>query len=110
MATDPVCGMTVSPDSRFHLAHAGRTYSFCSEHCLAKFRAAPLDYANTDAVTAAATPTPASSGVIYTCPMHPEIRQPSPGNCPKCGMTLELLAPPSKAGVEYTCPMHPEVV
>ena len=110
MATDPVCGMTVSPDSRFHLAHAGHTYLFCSEHCLAKFQAAPSDYANADPMTAAATPTPTSSGLIYTCPMHPEIRQPSPGNCPKCGMTLEVLTPPSNAAVEYTCPMHPEVV
>lgn len=31
----------------------------------------------------------AAGGVaIYTCPMHPEVRQPSPGTCPKCGMKL----------------------
>jgi hypothetical protein len=39
--------------------------------------------------TSAGAPNPASGGVTYTCPMHPEVRQPSPGNCPKCGMTLE---------------------
>lgn len=110
MATDPVCGMTVSPDSRFRQIYAGRTYLFCSEHCLAKFQAAPSEYANANPMAAAAAPTPTSSGLIYTCPMHPEIRQPLPGNCPKCGMTLEVLAPPSETAVEYTCPMHPEVV
>ena len=47
----------------------------------------------------------------YTCPMHPEIRQPKPGSCPKCGMALESATPPSAASsTEYTCPMHPEVV
>src|SRR4030042_4885698 len=51
---------------------------------------------------------------IYTCPMHPEIRQPAPGSCPKCGMALELESPQETIAVpgmvEYTCPMHPEVV
>jgi Cu+-exporting ATPase len=47
----------------------------------------------------------------YTCPMHPEVREPRPGTCPKCGMALEPVAPaPSARKVEYTCPMHPEVV
>ena len=50
--------------------------------------------------------------MTYTCPMHPEIRQTSPGNCPKCGMTLEPVDPiPAKSNVaEYTCPMHPQIV
>ena len=47
---------------------------------------------------------------MYTCPMHPEIRQPAPGSCPKCGMALEPESPPVPGAVEYTCPMHPEVV
>ena len=58
--------------------------------------------------TAAQTP---GSGMTYTCPMHPEIRQESPGSCPKCGMALEpegIPAPTTKT--EYTCPMHPEIV
>jgi Cu+-exporting ATPase len=108
MATDPVCGMTVSPDSRYRHAHGGQTYLFCSAHCLDKFQASPANYVGTHA-----TPAPAARpGVTYTCPMHPEIRQPAPGNCPKCGMTLEPVAPASTASssVEYTCPMHPEVV
>jgi len=49
--------------------------------------------------------------LVYTCPMHPAIRRPEPGSCPKCGMALELLtveAPPSR--IEYVCPMHPEIV
>ncbi len=52
--------------------------------------------------------------IVYTCPMHPEVRQPTPGACPKCGMTLELLRPPgpaaAAAATEYVCPMHPEIV
>jgi Cu+-exporting ATPase len=104
MATDPVCGMTVSPDSRYRHAHGGQTYLFCSAHCLDKFQASPASYVGTHPA--------ARPGVTYTCPMHPEIRQPAPGNCPKCGMTLEPVAPASTASssVEYTCPMHPEVV
>ncbi|MDK2775850.1 MAG: hypothetical protein KYX65_12725, partial [Tabrizicola sp.] len=61
---------------------------------------------------------PAAGGTIYTCPMHPEVRQDQPGNCPKCGMTLmpEAAAAAPAGGTEaapgaktYTCPMHPEV-
>ena len=47
---------------------------------------------------------------MYTCPMHPEIRQPAPGSCPKCGMALEPESPMVSGAVEYTCPMHPEIV
>lgn len=48
-------------------------------------------------------------GDIYTCPMHPEIKQDQPGICPKCGMTLEKIPTPSSHKVIYTCPMHPEI-
>ena len=87
---DPVCGMTVSADSRFHAAHQGKTYRFCSEKCESKFVADPQRYvaASTDVAHA-----PAQEGTIYTCPMHPEIRQDHPGNCPICGMTLEPVIP-----------------
>ncbi len=51
----------------------------------------------------------ALSGAIYTCPMHPEVESPSPGACPKCGMTLELKTPVTKR-IEWTCPMHPEII
>ena len=86
---DPVCGMTVKPDSRLRHDHEGHTYLFCSEKCLVKFRAAPASYINAEAAPVA-TP-PARAGTIYTCPMHPEIQQPSPGACPKCGMALEPM-------------------
>jgi Cu+-exporting ATPase len=47
---------------------------------------------------------------IYTCPMHPEIRQRGPGACPKCGMALEPVAPSTSHATEYVCPMHPQIV
>ena len=86
---DPVCGMTVKPDSRLRHEYEGHTYLFCSEKCLVKFRAAPASYTRTEAATAA--PVPARAGTLYTCPMHPEIQQPGPGACPKCGMALEPM-------------------
>jgi Cu+-exporting ATPase len=88
---DPVCGMTVKPDSVHVVEHAGQTYHFCSAKCRAKFEAEPQRYLQAAAEPAAATV--ATAGTIYTCPMHPEIRQPAPGNCPKCGMTLEPELP-----------------
>src|SRR5574340_108140 len=103
---DPVCGMTVLPDTKLRHVHDGKTYLFCSAKCLAKFQASPADYID----RRPAQPAVARSGVMYTCPMHPEIRQPAPGNCPKCGMALEPKSPPVPGAVEYTCPMHPEVV
>ena len=87
---DPVCGMTVTEQSPHKLAHESRLYYFCSAKCQGKFAANPLQY------LAPAPPVdspPAITGTIYTCPMHPEIRQDHPGNCPKCGMTLEPLLP-----------------
>jgi Cu+-exporting ATPase len=87
---DPVCGMTVTAQSGHKLTHEGRTFYFCSAKCQGKFAANPLLY------LAPKPPAEASSavaGAIYTCPMHPEIRQDHPGNCPKCGMTLEPLLP-----------------
>ena len=94
---DPVCGMAVTARSEHHVEHAGRPYYFCSAKCLTKFVAEPARYAG-DAVVPAAALTaadqpPAATGTIYTCPMHPEIRQDHPGNCPKCGMTLEPVLP-----------------
>jgi len=110
---DPVCGMKIGDDSPHHLEHAGQHYYFCSSNCLHKFQADPAPYLESVGVNAApadhAKPAaPAAGG--YTCPMHPEIRQPAPGNCPKCGMTLEPESPTVPGAVEYTCPMHPEVV
>jgi len=105
---DPVCGMKVADDKPHHLEHAGQHYRFCSLHCLEKFQANPAAYIKADAVVPAVqAPQVAGS---YTCPMHPEIRQPAPGSCPKCGMALEPESPSIPGAVEYTCPMHPEVV
>ena len=83
---DPVCGMTVDPATTpHHASHAGADYHFCSAGCRTKFQADPEKYLSKD--RAEAPPVPA--GTIYTCPMHPEIRQVGPGSCPICGMALE---------------------
>jgi Cu+-exporting ATPase len=100
-AIDPVCGMKVDPaTSKHHLDHAGRTFHFCSARCGGKFAADPDAYL---------TPTakPSASGAIFTCPMHPEIRQQGPGHCPICGMALEPVvvtaeAPPNHELTDMT--------
>ena len=86
--TDPVCGMTVDPaTSKHRFDHQGQTFHFCSARCRERFAAAPADYLTR------AEPAPAPPGAVWTCPMHPEIRQDHPGACPICGMALEPLAP-----------------
>jgi len=87
---DPVCGMKVTAQSAHTLKREGRPYYFCSAKCQGKFAANPLQYLVS---TATAVSAPAAADTVYTCPMHPEIRQDHPGNCPKCGMTLEPLLP-----------------
>ena len=89
---DPVCGMDVTRQSAHHLEHGGRPVYFCSEKCKSKFAQAPETYLTE---RAAAEPREAAQapGTIYTRPMHPEIRQDHPGDCPKCGMTLEPEMP-----------------
>ena len=83
---DPVCGMDVNPQTSKHRTeHQGNGYHFCSAGCRTKFIADPQRYLEPE--NAAAEPVP--EGAIYTCPMHPEIRQQGPGNCPICGMALE---------------------
>jgi Cu+-exporting ATPase len=85
-AVDPVCGMTVDPHTAKHRhPFQGHTYYFCSAGCRAKFAADPAKYLDKGARTA----EPVPEGAIYTCPMHPEIRQVGPGSCPICGMALE---------------------
>ncbi len=113
---DPVCGMTVTEQSSHVLQHAGKPVYFCSAACKAKFAANPASYlgaaeskkpesklqepkASDLPATDLQAPKPApiesnaQTGTIYTCPMHPEVRQPSPGVCPKCGMALEPELP-----------------
>jgi len=95
LALDPVCGMTVDPHSAKHRhQHHGRTYYFCSAGCRAKFAADPGKYLGKDQRAAAPVP----QGTIYTCPMHPEIRQVGPGSCPICGMALEPEIASAEAG------------
>src|SRR5918994_772268 len=82
LAKDPVCGMSVdSHAARHRREHGGRTYYFCSARCAEKFAAEPQAYLGPE--RAAAKPAP--EGAIYTCPMHPEIEQVGPGDCPFCG-------------------------
>jgi len=104
---DPVCGMTVSPDTKLRHVHEGKTYLFCNSKCLAKFSADPDIYLNP-------VPTSASTAISaggYTCPMDPEVHQATPGACPKCGMALEPVnAMPKPDVTEYFCPMHLQIV
>jgi len=89
-ATDPVCGMRVDPLATAHRhEYRGRTYYFCSEGCRSRFAENPGKYLKPERRESAAVPP----GTIYTCPMHPQIRQPGPGTCPICGMALEPELP-----------------
>jgi len=103
---DPVCGMTITPeDAAGHADFRGRTYYFCAESCLERFRADPEQFVGVGRPAA-----PVVAGATYVCPMDPEVRQPEPGACPKCGMALESELPAPATKTEWTCPMHPEIV
>ena len=96
---DPVCGMMVDPHTTTHRAqYQGKPYYFCSSGCQSKFMAEPANYA------APATERKADAvpeGTIYTCPMHPEIRQVGPGSCPICGMGLEPVLATAETGPSH---------
>lgn len=95
-AVDPVCGMQVDPATTAHHArHAGADYHFCSAGCRERFVSAPDRYLSTETAGAGAgvDVDAAPPGAMYTCPMHPQIRQPGPGTCPICGMALEPEMP-----------------
>ncbi|MFO1086501.1 MAG: YHS domain-containing protein, partial [Reyranellaceae bacterium] len=95
-AIDPVCGMTVKKaGAKNTTEHDGRTWFFCSQRCLGKFTAEPMRYLKSTPAEAAVV---APAGAIYTCPMHPQIRQPGPGSCPICGMALEPEMASADAG------------
>jgi len=89
---DPVCGMKVGPNPEREITFGGEVYHFCSLKCIEKFRAVPESYLGA-AKPAEVRSTDAPAGTVYTCPMHPEIRQAMPGNCPICGMALEPELP-----------------
>lgn len=92
---DPVCGIVVTEQSPHRLVHSGKFYCFCSEGRQGKFAADPQRYVPSSYAAPLINQlhTSASAGVIYTCPIHPEIRQDHPDSCPKCGMTLEPVLP-----------------
>jgi P-type Cu+ transporter len=116
---DPICGMEVEPASAAgRHEYQGRSYLFCSSHCLGKFKADPAKYLDGSKARApqrlGAQPAKSKEDQTagsYTCPMDPEVHEQGPGACPKCGMALEApigARPPTKT--EYVCPMHPEIV
>ncbi|MEA3301169.1 MAG: heavy metal translocating P-type ATPase [Pseudomonadota bacterium] len=89
--TDPVCGMNVTEESPYHVAHEEKSFYFCSAKCMHTFESEPEKFTaprNKEEPVGQVEP-----GTIYTCPMHPEIQQDHPGSCPKCGMALEPLMP-----------------
>jgi Cu+-exporting ATPase len=95
MATDPICGMTVDEQTAMRAVRDGVHFFFCSEGCRRKFMgdgfltisASPAPCCGSH--RPASRPAAARADAIYTCPMHPEIEQVGPGDCPKCGMDLE---------------------
>ena len=90
-AEDPVCGMTVDRATAKHMVkHEGRRFYFCSAGCREKFEADPAAY-----LDGRPAPEPMPAGTLYTCPMHPEIVQEGPGDCPLCGMALEPMGIPA---------------
>lgn len=127
---DPICGMTIRLENAAGKSDfGGKTWHFCSLSCKKKFDASPETFAKPAVSTRPPNPTekpnPTSSqspkvhnhsmvksdARIYTCPMHPDVRQNGPGSCPKCGMALEPVSPvPISQKPEWTCPMHPEIV
>jgi Cu+-exporting ATPase len=118
VAIDPVCGMTVDPEAAGSYEYKGRTYYFCSTHCLHKFREDPERFLNQPAHPVMVQPVgiqhagaqagprsaPGSDKITYTCPMHPEVVSDAPGTCPICGMALE----PRTASLEEE--VNPELV
>lgn len=99
---DPVCGMSVDPETTQHRTRFGdQDYFFCNPRCREKFIADPEKYL---APKPAEAPPPAPAGTIWTCPMHPEIRRDKPGSCPICGMALE------PAGVSTETGPSPELI
>ena len=115
---DLVCGMEIDPlTAAGTYEYRDEKYYFCNPGCLARFQSDPESFLISEddhQKASGQTPSavPAESGAsTYVCPMDPEVSEPSPGPCPKCGMALEPLAPVlAKSRTEYVCPMHPDVV
>jgi Cu+-exporting ATPase len=95
--------------------HEGETYYFCADGCRRRFAERPEDFLGADAGSGDEGHGRGEGvsvvGSEFICPMHPEVRSPEPGPCPKCGTALEPLSPVAVTEIiEYTCPMHPEIV
>ena len=97
--TDPVCGMKVSANPDKTVTHDAVTYYFCSHRCVDKFKLEPARYLHPEAH--GEHDDVVAVGAMYTCPMHPEIRQDHPGSCPKCGMALEPEMPSLDEGENH---------
>jgi len=88
--TDPVCGMSTDQEGKFiHHKHDGKSYYFCSEHCLTTFKTDPEKFTGKKEEAPPAVKHTHDGSRVYTCPMHPEVEKQGPGSCPKCGMALE---------------------
>lgn len=92
---DPVCGMSVGGSSSWKTQYEDKEYHFCSEKCLKSFEANPAKNVSEEETVA---PSPVVEGAVYTCPMHPQIKQDHPGSCPICGMALEPEIPVANPG------------
>jgi Cu+-exporting ATPase len=88
-AKDPVCGMEVEDPTEISTLNRGQIFSFCSEHCLKAFKKNPDKYSNRNPGAQKPLKQVTGEQVVYTCPMHSQIRRPGPGTCPICGMALE---------------------
>ncbi|MEZ4265145.1 MAG: heavy metal translocating P-type ATPase [Myxococcota bacterium] len=100
VAKDPVCGMTPKPETPHRVEHEGTTYLFCGAGCARRFAEAPESFLDGAKKAAAAERIEKSAppGTMWVCPMDPEVREPKPGACPKCGMALEPELPQAEAG------------
>ncbi|QGJ69129.1 Heavy metal translocating P-type ATPase [Planctomycetales bacterium 10988] len=115
MAIDPICGMKVDEASALQYEHEGENYYFCSEHCKEKFihKQSSTEHScchSTTKENEVASPTKSQTKGKYICPMCEGVESDKPGDCPKCGMSLEPSHPQSnQQKTIYTCPMHPEI-
>ncbi|MCA9088953.1 MAG: heavy metal translocating P-type ATPase, partial [Planctomycetaceae bacterium] len=117
MAIDPICGMTVNEETGLYCEVDGQRYYFCCDHCRQKFLSGEHSQQSSgsrgtcchDGTSDVSTRSAPKAGK-YFCPMCEGVESDTPGDCPKCGMALELARPAtSRHKVTYTCPMHPEI-
>ncbi len=107
MAKDLVCGMDIAPEKAAGKSeYNGSVVYFCSRKCKEKFDTNPIAFM----AKGPDEHTSIREGALYTCPMHPEVRNHGPDSCPKCGMALELSQPTPSVRTEWICPMHPEII